>query len=920
MDEFEHLKALLLQDTEVQLNKVTRRVDDPETRHKDVAAVLPHAIKRASDDEPAALQAALQQPVANCVETALNQTPKRFAKPLLPVMSQAIRNHFADVFKSLRSFLHDQQAEIEKQQKMIDELQNQLQQQNQQQQSLQGHLKNQQQQGSKQQQFIQQQQSKNDRNTQRLQHRLQDLEQQAKDMESRARELSTLLPDALRLAQLQETDSNHVLSDALAAPIEKALRKSIENDTQTLANALFPIMGPAIRRSIEESIKELLKQINETVEQSMSFNGMRWRLEAIRTGKPYTQVMLQHTLIYRVEQVFLIHKDSGLLMQHLYQTNQQTNTDADAVSAMLTAIQDFIHDSFSNDQSDELNSVEMGKYTVWLERGPYTVLACVILGVPPYEFRIKLREIQEILHQRYSHRLEQFNGDNEEIAVARPVLEPILQEKLKDIPQNRSLNRLKKSIFWLLLLGLLLWGANLQYKQWQDRQQGKAYIEALRQSAGIIITEYHWQDNILYIRGLRDPLAEKPENIAAQQNFKLPVQSYWSQYQDHDNSFKQKRLQLLLDSYPWPQGIEAYLKHNTLYLQGISEPAVVAKLKKELGLFIGITQINTNALQLDDVAQRFQNYIEQLQQTAGIMVLNSGQRNGEYFINGVRDPLAVDPDILATNYQLTDINSQWQPYNDLSPEFVLKRIKLQLLPPNSAKLSLKAGILSITGHAPHKWIEHLQSVNFIGVEKIAYDKLQNTDNILLQQAELQLGDLLGIKLKVEHKTLYLTGYLNQAERHKLESHLPSLTGFNSIKQDLEDEAILRQRLITEIQKIGHIYFSGGAILLPGQTELLTSLRNKIRLLLELNRYLSQGLILSLQGHTDQIGNTKKNITLSHQRASVVQQWLQKNGIDKKDIQAILPTYLKNKQKTQKNSQIRLQQRRVDFLIQQNKVE
>ncbi len=913
MNEFEHLKALLLQDTEIQLDKVKRRIDDPESRHKDMAAVLPHALESAGRDKPKALQAALQEPVGDCVENAFNKTPKRFAKPLLPVMSQAIRNHFADVFKSLRGFLHEQQTEIQQQQQEIEQLQAQLQQYQQLQQALQGQIKTQQQQGQKQQAFVQQKTSKYARHAQKLEKQLAQLEQQTRDMETRTHELATILPDALRLAQQQESEESHLLSDALKAPIEKALRQSIENDTQTLANALFPIMGPAIRKSIEESIKELLKQINETVEQSMSLDGMRWRLEAMRSGKPYTQVMLQHTLIYRVEQVFLIHKESGLLMQHLYQGTNQTNTDADAVSAMLTAIQDFIRDSFSS-EGDELNTVEMGKYTVWLERGPYTVLACVIQGVAPYEFRIQLREVQETLHQRHSQRLQHFSGDDSEVAVTRPVLEPILQEKLKTAPKNRLLNFFKKSIFWLLIFMLLFWLGKYQYDEWQQREAGEAYIQALQSAPGIAVTEYHWEDNILHISGLRDPLSQTPEDIAAAQNFEHSIQSYWSNYQDHAQDFKRQRLQQSLLSYPWPAGIAAELKDQVLYLRGMTEPETLAHLKKELSLFAGITQINTDALQLDDVAQRFQSYVEKLQQTPGVMVLNSGLRNGQYFIHGVRDPLAEDPNALADIYQIEDIHSQWQPYQDLTEAFVLKRLQLQLNPPDSVELSLYNGSLNVSGHANKHWIKRLENFRPVGVENIERSQLQDTDNLLLQQAREQLQDYPGIQLKVDDQTLYLNGHVNQHEQDKLNNQLPALTGFVNVEQQLEDEAILRQRLIKEIEQTGHIYFSGGAIMLPGQTDLLLELTEKLRLLFSLNRYLKTPVKLNLTGHTDQIGDVGKNIKLSHERAKTVRTWLLKRGITKTSMRLTLPDYLRKDKKTRRDTQIRLQQRRVDFSI------
>ena len=68
-------------------------------------------------------------------------------------------------------------------------------------------------------------------------------------------------------------------------------------------------------------------------------------MTAWRTGKSFAEVVLLNTLVYRVEQVFLIHAQTGLLLQHVV-ADAVTAQDADMVSGMLTAIRDFARDSF----------------------------------------------------------------------------------------------------------------------------------------------------------------------------------------------------------------------------------------------------------------------------------------------------------------------------------------------------------------------------------------------------------------------------------------------------------------------------------------------------------------------------------------------------------------------------------------------
>ena len=101
-----------------------------------------------------------------------------------------------------------------------------------------------------------------------------------------------------------------------------------------------------------------------------------------RRGGPGSRLpksILLRTLVYRVEQVFLIHRKTGLLLQHVSATAAGVQ-DADMISGMLTAIRDFVHDSFGGKEGDWLDTFQVGEFTVWVEQGPQAVLAAVIRG------------------------------------------------------------------------------------------------------------------------------------------------------------------------------------------------------------------------------------------------------------------------------------------------------------------------------------------------------------------------------------------------------------------------------------------------------------------------------------------------------------------------------------------------------------
>src|SRR6516225_1834852 len=240
------------------------------------------------------------------------------------------------------------------------------------------------------------------------QEALERLHHRVDDPASRTEDVGSVVAEAIQLRRKQGGDE--ALSVALSPTIETALRESVRKDPGTLANALFPVMGPAIRRSILETLRSFLESFNQVLDQSLSVNGLKWRVEALRTGRSFTEVALLHSLVFRVEQVFLIHKKTGLPLGHAV-APAVAMQDPSLVSGMLSAIQDFVRDSFHTSQEQGINRMNVGDLDVWIEQGPYAILACVILGIGPRDLRDRMAEVLENVHREYAAQLEAFDGD-----------------------------------------------------------------------------------------------------------------------------------------------------------------------------------------------------------------------------------------------------------------------------------------------------------------------------------------------------------------------------------------------------------------------------------------------------------------------------------------------------------------------------
>ena len=242
------------------------------------------------------------------------------------------------------------------------------------------------------------------------------------------KDVQRVLPEAIKIRTAQDNE----MAKALEATVDEGLRLSIKKNPRALADTLFPIMGPSIRKAISSTILNMIQSFNQIIEHAFSIQGLKWRLESLTTKKPFAEIVLLNTLIYQVEQVFLIHRKTGLVIQHVMAKEVATQ-DPDLVSSMLTAIQDFVQDSFGVEKGASLDTIRIGgDRSVWVEQGSHAMLAAVIRGTPPLDVRPVFLETIDDLHLLHSEGLESFDGDTTPFETIKSHLESCLQFQTKE--------------------------------------------------------------------------------------------------------------------------------------------------------------------------------------------------------------------------------------------------------------------------------------------------------------------------------------------------------------------------------------------------------------------------------------------------------------------------------------------------------
>ena len=415
----------------------------------------------------------------------------------------------------------------------------------------------------------------------------------------RAREMSRPLPEAIRIRNAQDD----TLTDALAPTIVTAFHNSIKKDPRPVAEAISPLMGPAIRRAIAIALSGFVQTIDQALKHSLSWQGVKWRFEALKTGKSFAEVVMYHTLVYRAEQVFLIHKQTGLLLHHV-SADPAITKDADIVSGMLTAMQvaigNFARDSFGSDDQ-QIDTLDLGDREVWFESGAHAVLAVVIRGEAPETLRSEFfAPALEAIQVEQREAFVTFSGDASSFDGARPRLEECLQSQY----QGRSEPAEYKvpAYIWLLLaaviVGLGVWG----FFAWRDARRWNAYINRLKQEPGIVIAETGNESGKRYVAGLRDPLAADPMAILRKETVIDPasVALRLKDYAALDAPLVLERAKTLLEP---PSSVELKFSDGTLTASGLASHEWIAETRRMARALPGVVKFDDRNLIDEDLKE-----------------------------------------------------------------------------------------------------------------------------------------------------------------------------------------------------------------------------------------------------------------------------------------------------------------------------
>jgi len=139
---------------------------------------------------------------------------------------------------------------------------------------------------------------------------------------------------------------------------------------------------------------------------------------------------------HKLEELFLIHNDGRLI----YHEGKESDNgmDQDVVSAMFTAVQEFIRDSFKQEPGGGLKMMEFGDRKILIEKGNWVYAALIYSGLPPKSVFKNLTYFVRDIEGGYGSSIEHWDGTLKSLPGIQNISKQMILKKYHANPEQIS--------------------------------------------------------------------------------------------------------------------------------------------------------------------------------------------------------------------------------------------------------------------------------------------------------------------------------------------------------------------------------------------------------------------------------------------------------------------------------------------------
>ncbi|HHH50524.1 MAG TPA: hypothetical protein ENK52_06065 [Saprospiraceae bacterium] len=167
-------------------------------------------------------------------------------------------------------------------------------------------------------------------------------------------------------------------SEEYKAVVNELITQRLKESKEEIIEVLYPEMGKMIRKYITHQFQMLKESIEDQMKNTFSKAGF---FAKIRTFFPGGRKAAAADILSKldkpvIEEIYLIQRDSGLLLGH---ASQSQSLNRDLVAGMLTAIKAFVEDAFQKN-AENLEMIEYGSYKIFIQTFRSYYIAIAISG------------------------------------------------------------------------------------------------------------------------------------------------------------------------------------------------------------------------------------------------------------------------------------------------------------------------------------------------------------------------------------------------------------------------------------------------------------------------------------------------------------------------------------------------------------
>jgi hypothetical protein len=148
-------------------------------------------------------------------------------------------------------------------------------------------------------------------------------------------------------------------------------------------------------------------------------------LVALAAAGAAAAVVLARRRGAEIEEIFVVYRD-GTLLAHRSKT-LTPDKDEDVLTAMFTAVQQFISESFDFGENRDVRGLAIGDHSVEIQRGQYIYIAAIFKGTATPALRSRLAAVVKDIEEAYREPLANWGGNMDAIKGLKDRLKVLLK-------------------------------------------------------------------------------------------------------------------------------------------------------------------------------------------------------------------------------------------------------------------------------------------------------------------------------------------------------------------------------------------------------------------------------------------------------------------------------------------------------------